>query len=286
MRVTLVHNARAGDRRVPDPAELVVALEGLGWRAKVVDRNELDEALRKPGEVVVVAGGDGTVGKVAKRLAGTGIPMAVIPTGTANNVARSLGIGVEVAPAIQSLRRAALRDVDLGVVGSGERFVEGFGVGLFACVMAERATRKHKKLERASELIADALQAYEPESALIEIDGRFVSGEHLLASVMNLRSMGPALGFAPDAEFDDGLLDVVIVRPEHREALLSHLKRGTGGDEKVALPRFEIHRAEYVRFRGKGGWAHIDDRARALCGDVEVRVEPRTLRVFVPQPAD
>ena len=289
VRVTLVHNPNAGDRRTPDSAEMVSAIEALGWKAAVVERGELDRGLRNPGEAVLVAGGDGTVGQVAKRLAGKAIPMGIIPTGTANNVARTLGIGVDARTAISSLKRAVIREVNLGVVRNGdagvEHFLEGVGVGLFAWVMAERATRKHKQLRRAFGLIAEELEWYQPRRACIEIDGRLLAGEYLLASVMNLRSLGPALDLAPDALFDDGLLDVVVVRPEHRESLLAHLKRAAVEGE-LPLPRFEIHRAEYVRLSGHGKWAHVNDCSRELAGDIEARVEPRTVKFFVPPPTE
>jgi diacylglycerol kinase family enzyme len=284
VRVTLIHNPKAGDRRLPDCAEMVADIEAFGWKVKAVAKSAMDEALRHPGDAVLVAGGDGTVGKVAKRLAGRGIPMAVIPTGTANNVARTLGIGVEARTAIDDLQRAVVRPIDLGVVhrdGEEERFLEGFGIGLFAWVIAERATRKHKKLRRALALLAEELANYAPRRARIEIDGRDASGEYLLASVMNLRSLGPALGLAPEAQPDDGLLDVVLVRPEHRDSLLAHLRRAAV-DGDLALPRFEVHKAEHVRMSGQGKWAHVDDCPREFPGDVEVRVDARAVNFFVP----
>lgn len=285
MRVTLIHNPTAGHGRVPEYRDMVEAIEQLGWKVAPFDKRELDAALQKPGEALLVAGGDGTVGKVAKRLAGTGIPMGIIPTGTANNVARTLGVGVDARVAIDALARATVRDVDLGRVvqreGEAEPFLEGFGVGIFAWVMAERATKKHKKLRRAFGLIAKELEGYEPHRARIEIDSRVVSGEHLLAAVMNLRSLGPALGLAPDAKFDDGLLDVVLVRPEHREALHAHLKRASlEGD--IALPRFEVYRGEHVRISGHGKWAHVDDCSREFAGDLEACAEPGAVKFLVP----
>lgn len=285
VRVTLIHNPDAGGESAPDRAQIVDALESFGWRTRAVDRSQLDDVLKKPGDALLVAGGDGTVGKVAKRLAGTGVPMAVIPTGTANNVARTLGIGIDPRVAIDGLPRAIVRGVDLGMLdlkcGKERWFLEGVGVGLFASVMAERAGKKHKKLRRAFRLLADELETFEPLRTKLDVDGKDLSGHYLLVSIMNLRSLGPALGFAPDAQFDDGQLDVVLIRPEHRGELLGYLRRAAAFGE-AAPPRFEIHRTEYARLDGPGSWAHVDDVSCELARNTEARVAPGAVKFLVP----
>lgn len=283
MRATLLYNPKSGTAE--DERRLVDAFAEVGWKVeRCVHKKNLEDCMCDPGDVVIVAGGDGTVGKVAKRLAGTNVPMAIVPTGTANNVARSLGIGVDPKIAITGLSRATERVVDIGMVKSAagsEAFLEGFGVGVFAYTIGEKATRKHKKLRRALTLIADVLEDYKPRRFDIHVDGVDLSGEYLLAAVMNVKSFGPALGLAPEAKVDDGLLDVVLVRPEHKEALIAHLRRAAvEGD--VALPAFETHHARRVQVRADGRWAHVDDRPRELEGDVKIDIAAGAVRVLVP----
>ena len=156
-------------------------------------------------------------------------------------------------------------------------------MGIFAYVVGEVATKKHKKLSRALELIADELETYAPRRTRLEIDGADHSGEYLLVAVMNLRSLGPALGLAPKAEFDDGELDVVMVHPEHREALVRHLRRASAEGD-IALPHFELHRAKHVVLESHGKWSHVDDCPRQIDGAViEVDVEPRAVKVLLPR---
>ncbi|MGZ3455581.1 MAG: diacylglycerol/lipid kinase family protein [Polyangiales bacterium] len=283
MRATLLHNPKAGSAE--SDKSLIEAFEAIGWEIeRCHSKKELSECLDDPGDVVVVAGGDGTVGKVAKRLAGTRTAMAIVPMGTANNVARSLGLGVDPKAAIASLARHQERVVDLGAVTSSrgtEHFVEGFGVGVFAYVVGERATKKHKKLPRALELLASTLERYEAGRFEIRVDGKDVSGNYLLAAVMNVRSFGPAIGLAPNAKIDDGELDVVLVGPESKDALLAHLRRATNGTE-IALPKLTTRRAKHVYIRGDGRWAHVDDSPRELDSPVEIDVVARAVRVIVP----
>ncbi len=283
VRITLVHNPTAGDSRFPGRLQIVAALAAFGWRVEAVDENDLDRGLASPGDAVVIAGGDGTVGQVARRLAGTGVSMGIIPTGTANNVARTLGIGVEPQRAIECLPHAVGRDIDLGFFsaeGIGGRFLEGLGVGLLARAMAEGPHPPRKTLGHALDVLARELESFEPTPSRIRIDGRELSGNFLVASVMNLRSLGPAIGLAPDARFDDGELDVVLVRPEQRGGLLAHLR---GEIDPERLPRFEVHRAKRVRLEGPHTWVHVDDRTTRLEGAAEIWVEPSAARFLIPQ---
>src|SRR5262245_1404178 len=95
MRMTLVHNPSAGaTNRQPSAQELLAMIRMAGYEGVIQSSKEDDweTVLADPGGLVAVAGGDGTVGKVARRLIGRNTPIAVLPTGTANNVATSLGI--------------------------------------------------------------------------------------------------------------------------------------------------------------------------------------------------
>jgi diacylglycerol kinase family enzyme len=283
VRATLVYNAKAGAAVTQD--EVIAQLERVGWQVdRCVSTGRLDDCLCHGADAVVVAGGDGTVGRVAKRLAGTGVPLAIVPAGTANNLARSLGVGVEPSTAVAALARAIERRIDLGVVSahlSREYFIEGFGVGVFAHVLGEKAAPEDKALRKALGLLADEAEEYEARHVEIEVDGRDVSGKYVMAAAMNVRSLGPALGLAPDARCDDGELDVVLVPPEAKRALVAHLHRAAEAGD-VALPSFETMRAKHVRLRADGLWAHVDDVARQLEGEVHVDVAAGAVKVLAP----
>jgi diacylglycerol kinase family enzyme len=285
MRATLLYNDRAGTAESVD--RLVGELGDIGWRVvRRLGLEDIGDVASRGSDAIVVAGGDGTVGNVARRLRGTRIPMAIVPMGTANNVARSLGIGVDAVAAIAGLRNARERVIDLGVLSNDrekDHFLEGFGVGIFAYLLGEKSqtARKNKQIARALDLIADELGAYEARRYELYVEGRPASGAYILVAAMNMRSFGPALHMAPDAHCGDGALDVVLVRPESRDALVRHLRRAAEEGE-VTLPAFEVVRASCLEVRGDGQWAHADSRARALAGRSRVDVAPGALRVLVP----
>ena len=93
MRVTLIYNPDAGSDNQPTDEEILKLIRGAGHSAECQSSKEIgwEKALDKPVDLVAISGGDGSVGKVAKRMIGKHTPLAVLPMGTANNVANALG---------------------------------------------------------------------------------------------------------------------------------------------------------------------------------------------------
>jgi diacylglycerol kinase family enzyme len=134
MRITLVHNPSAGTGL--DADQLVDLLEEAGHkvRARSTD-DDWRKALEKRTDLLVVAGGDGTVKQVALALASGDLPLAILPMGTANNVAKTLGVTGDARSAISGWDLGAARPFDLATVTAPwgeESFVESFGGGIFA----------------------------------------------------------------------------------------------------------------------------------------------------------
>jgi len=283
MRAALLYNPSAGGATTE--AELVSALERIGWNVPFrVSEEHLAPHLSKHADVVVAAGGDGTVATVAKRLARTELPMAIVPMGTVNNVARSLGLDLEWMAAVAGLAAPVERRIDLGALYTGSKesyFVEGFSAGFLGHVLGNKARERHKKASRAFTLIANALETYPAHPYRVEADGRDLSGDYVLVAVMNARSLGPALALAPGARLDDGSLDVVRIRPEEKGAIIAALRRAES-EEDIALPVFETSRAQRVRIHGLGRWAHLDDEPWELDDAVNIAVARRAVRWLAP----
>ena len=294
MRAALLINSRAGKSRAGAPlseAALVSALEAAGWTVpcriteEQLDRNPSD--LARHADVVVTVGGDGTVARVAKRLAEPdlrGMAMTILPAGTINNVARSLGISVDPMVAAAQLARTTERRVDLGTISMGARkeyFLEGFSAGVLAHVLAEKAGREHKSLPKATSLLARELKTYEPHHYLIDADEHDLSGNYLLIAIMNIRTLGPALRLAPGAACDDGQLEVVRVRPEIKDALIEALE-DVEIPADIELPSFEVSRARRVHIRSDLHWAHRDDASCQIDGAIEIGIEAGAVRMLVP----
>src|SRR5947208_9459395 len=149
MRILLIHNPKAGDRK-HSKKRLMASLTRCGHQAFYQSTKERGwkKAFKKPVDLAVAAGGDGTVHKTACQLMGSGIPLSILPLGTANNLARSLGFTASVEEIIQSLESGKRRPFDVGMVRGSSRarfFLEAAGGGLFADYF--RAADKLEKKE-------------------------------------------------------------------------------------------------------------------------------------------
>lgn len=148
MRITLIHNPKAGDAK-HGKKQLMAALAKAGHHATYQSTKEpgLKKALKAPIDLVLAAGGDGTIAKVASRLVDTGIPLSVLPLGTANNLARALGFVASPEEIIARLEGGKKQAFDVGFAHGpwGERcFFEAAGGGLLADYV--RAAKKTKRL--------------------------------------------------------------------------------------------------------------------------------------------
>jgi diacylglycerol kinase (ATP) len=136
MRALLVHNPQAGSGR-PSGDELLAALDAAGFSTTYcsVKSDDLQAALAQPADLVIAAGGDGTVAKIARKLKDRKTLVAILPFGTANNIARCLGIEGDPDSLVKALRGAPVARLDIGLaVGpwGSRRFVEAVGWGAIA----------------------------------------------------------------------------------------------------------------------------------------------------------
>lgn len=269
MRVLLTYNPRAGDEAA-DPRELVSLLEGEGHAVDVrsIKEEGWKSALGERPELVVVAGGDGTVSKVFRHVAGSGTIATLLPIGSANNVARSLGYGDEAPAAlVRGLREAERRWFDVGslaAAGGAASFVESAGGGVFAemLVRAENVDADAgggAKLELGLRLLRQVLEDAPVFEWGVEADGVDLSGEFLAVEAMNIREIGPNFPLAQQADPGDGVLDLTVVRLADRSSLAAHIDARLAGGPAVPL-ELDSRRATEILLRPPPGCpVHVDD---------------------------
>src|SRR4051812_27697237 len=229
-------------------------IEAAGYRVKYRNskRPDLEAKLDKQGDLIVAAGGDGTIAKVAKILLGKPeqeAPLAIIPIGTANNIALSLGIKDTPEALIARWNETPVRKLSHGIAHAhwGEqRFIEGVGLGSLAEATTPKSKdakgRKHR-INAGRIAFRHAIKHAKPERLYVTVDGTRIEDEVVLIEIMNISQVGPRLRLAPNADPGDNLLDVAYVTTEHRGALLEwldalihdDLEEGVVGSPPVAV---------------------------------------------------
>ena len=210
---------------------------------------ELAQAAANDGyDRVVVIGGDGTVFEVANGLAHSSAALAIIPAGTANDVAVNLGIPRKPAAAAALAATAAPRGIDLCHIETAQTSafflnVAGFG---FDAEVAWRVNRAPKLLIGGGTLpyvagVLETLWRYQAPRMRLSIDGKSVDRAVFLVAVGNCDSYGGGMRIVPRARPDDGLLDVCVVRDVSRFEVLKLLPRLYSGGH-VGHPSVELFR--------------------------------------------
>lgn len=177
------------------------------------------EAVRYAADRVIVAGGDGTVRAVADGLAGSGIPLGIVPAGTANLLAYNLGLPRREQSAIEVAATGRPRPIDLVKITIDGRHSQHFavmaGAGLDAMIMDEVRPELKKTFGTAAYLMAAGKAIGRlPMSVRIHVDGQRVHHRKaIMVLVGNVGGIPPNVDLIPGARYDDGLLDVMVASP-------------------------------------------------------------------------
>ena len=259
-RATLIHNEKAGEKR-HDRAALVQLLERAGYTVSYFAAKQCDlaEALGQPAEIIVSAGGDGMVARVVAHSRSDGPPIAILPLGTANNVASSLGIDGALHDLVASWQGARARPYyPLSASGPWgvRRLIEGIGFGAFEQAISELPRRL--RVKRARELIGKIVMDAPPENLEISIEGESIAGRFAVIEITAIPLVGPRLPLAPEADPSDRSLEVCFVGDTDAE------RRGFAGwlenpDGANAIPA-SLRRAQRVIVAGQFRRIRLDSK--------------------------
>jgi diacylglycerol kinase family enzyme len=245
--------------------------------------------------LLVVAGGDGTIRKVAKSIVDRPVPLAVLPTGTANNVAKALGLAdVPLPELMKSWASGRFTSFDVGMAHGPwgtDLLLESAGAGLLAATIADIDAGESDyvnglgppdaRLAAATDVFERLAGLERPFRARVRMDDREIDRDFLLLEVMNFGAAGPDLRLSPRADPSDGVFDVVLIEPEQQDLLAAFLSAlRSGAADRFDMP---VHHARRVEVSCEPCRLHLDDTLwGSEAHEFSATVRPSALTFVVP----
>jgi YegS/Rv2252/BmrU family lipid kinase len=229
---------------------------------------------------VVAVGGDGSVNDIIKGLLGTNTLLGIIPKGSGNGLARTLGIPLDLAKAIQTINRCMVEAIDIGFA-NGKVFASNAGVGFDALVCKKFSQSNRRGLMVYTWLITKHMWLYRNWTWSLSIDGKKYEETAFFISVANGRQFGYNFKIAEDASWTDGLLDVVIIRkfPKILGAVLGfRMLSGTLLKSKYVR---RIRAKHIVINNPQLKWMQTDGDSVACSDTIEFKIQEKAQRVIV-----
>jgi YegS/Rv2252/BmrU family lipid kinase len=285
----LVNPAAAGGKALAAVAPVRAELERLGADFRVVETSSGEHAKREAktaadqGEAPVALGGDGLVGTLAGAVCGTEAELAIIPAGRGNDFARVLGIPTDATQAARLAYEGESKRLDVGDV-DGKSFVGIASVGFDSD--ANRIANE-AKLVRGNLVYAyaalKALAKWKPARFEVIIDGAHHEVTGYSVGICNSKAYGGGMYAAPQAELDDGQLDVILCAavPKRRFLFrtLPRVFKGTHLEDS----NFSCFKGEVVEVSADRPFVMYADGDPLADLPATVRISPRSLRVIVPR---
>lgn len=288
-RHLLLVNPSAGRGRA---GSLLGSLETTLGRAGIEHRTVLTESVQHArdeaesaaaaGELPIVVSGDGLIGQIGGVLAGSQTPLAIIPGGRGNDLARVLGIPTKIEDAVSVIRAGRTREIDVGEA-NGRRFlcIASCGFDSDANRIANEARLVKGNLVYAYAALR-ALAAWKPATFTLILDGERHQVTGYTVAAANSKAYGGGMLAAPNAEIDDGLLDVGATGNVGKLRFLRGLTQIFKGEHLETLA-VQSWRAAEARIEADRPFAVYADGDHLTDLPATLRVLHRALRVVVPE---
>jgi YegS/Rv2252/BmrU family lipid kinase len=244
------------------------------------------QAVDRGDPVLLVAGGDGTCNEAARALVGTKTALAILPVGSGNGLARTLGIPLRPDRALAALEAGADRSMDVGHA-NGRLFLNIAGAGFDAAVgnaFHERGAQGGRRgVLTYTWLSMSMLLAHRASAFTLDCRGTRLQGHAFLVAIANGRQYGGGAVVAPRARLDDGLLDFLVIdEAPPLEILLAAPRAFLGTIEGFRRYRHVQAGSAEISFEAPVEH-HCDGEPEGRVDSLRIEVRPRALRVRVPR---
>ena len=233
--------------------------------------------------IIVAGGGDGAVNDVASGIvaAQSDMPMAIIPCGSGNGLARHLKIPLTVKKAIEVINTGYCQKIDT-ITMNGHTYVSIAGIGFDALVAHKFSTTQTRGLQAYTEVILSEYPFYKPSVYRLNIDGKEMERKALFISFANSNQFGYNTVVAPSASLNDGLIDVCIVEqiPLIHIPIIAHLILAHKFDLSQHV---EIIKAKSIKvYNNDYEWVNLDGEAVKMGKEIDIKINNKKLNIICP----
>lgn len=231
-------------------------------------------------DIIVAVGGDGSINDCVKGLFSTGATLAIIPTGSGNGLARCLNIPLSIEEAIQTINNKKVIDIDT-ISLNNTIYASIAGIGFDALIAKEFTKTNTRGFQPYLKLVLQYYPTYNQKDYKLEIDDEIIETQALFISFANSTQFGFDTEIAPNAELNDGLLDVVIVKKPPLPLLpwTAQLLFFKNFDMSIYVDTYQAKKVKVFNEETIG--VNIDGEYMEIKGDLEFEVIPSSLKVIV-----
>lgn len=218
-KVAFVINPNAGVKKKINVIEFIkthfsknIPYDLIVWKNKDDFESVKQQILSGNYSIVVACGGDGTVNQVASVVAQTNMALGIFPLGSGNGLARSNRISLDLKQALKIIERSHIKQID-GATVNGFPFFCTAGIGFDAHIANEFAASTKRGFVTYFKTTVREFFSYSPSLYKITIDGKIIETKAFLITIANAGQWGNDVYIAPEAELNDGILNVSILKP-------------------------------------------------------------------------
>ncbi|MBL7698906.1 MAG: NAD(+)/NADH kinase [Chitinophagaceae bacterium] len=282
----ILHNPKAG-KQEHTKKRLVSLLKSGGFDCGYSSTKKVNWHKLKPDiDFIVIAGGDGTVRKIVVDLVGRkkkdkSLPILLLPLGTANNIARSLGIEGHIDDILKNIHKRRLKKFDIGRIKGRKKdllFLESFGFGVLPQLMKtmkekpDVSSNPDENIKMALDELHKIVLNYPGHLYTVIIDGVPFTDHYVLIELMNTSSIGPNLVLSPAADPGDGQFELIMIPESQRSEFANYIQNKMNDVETEFLP--VIIKGKKISITTPAGDLHVDDELKKLKKEKTLTIEP------------
>jgi diacylglycerol kinase (ATP) len=287
-RIWFIYNPNSGARKLKGFEDLIMQNLDLDKFDYIIQETRSPKdamrlasaAVQENFDIVVAAGGDGTINEVVQGMGNSPLMLGIIPIGSGNGLARHLEIPLEPEKAIRLINSLNTRTIDIASI-NGYPFASIAGLGFDARVANKYRKLKKRGLYGYTRVVMTEFFRYRESEYILSFNGQKITRKALLLSIANSNQFGYNTIIAPTAQPDDGLLDLVIVKkfPVGEIPRVIGLLFTGKIDQSSYIESYKTTEVFIVRKRGKR--VNIDGEAIKMGKEIFVRIQPAAIKVIV-----